>query len=31
MADELDDFALGYTGSGSGAGEWMTAPENCHA
>lgn len=29
MADELDEFALGYIGAGSGAGEWMTAPENC--
>lgn len=29
MANELDEFEIGYNGPGTGADEWMIAPEVC--
>lgn len=29
MADEYDDFSVGYTGPSTGANEWLIAPEVC--
>ncbi|MBL0220279.1 MAG: hypothetical protein IPQ07_41220, partial [Myxococcales bacterium] len=30
MAEEFNEFSVGYNGPGTGAGEWLIAPENCN-